>query len=108
MGERREARYKEELMRLASRYIEQVSNRQSLITVTNAAVSSDLKNVTIYVSVYPDAQEDTALSFLKRNKKEFLYFLTEKGRFGRLPSIKFALDKGEKHRQRIDELLRDE
>ena len=92
------------LKEFAAEYINQTSNRQSLITVTNATISKDGKRATMYVTVLPENLEDNALHFLKRQRKEFHAYVKSKAHMKRIPFFDFALDTGEKNRQEIDAL----
>src|SRR3989338_1095744 len=76
----------------------------SLITVTRAEISPDLKNVKVFLSILPESLEKTALAFAKRNRTDFRDYLKGRSVMRYLPTIDFELDYGEKNRQRIDEL----
>ncbi len=87
-------------------FLARENNRTSLITVTNATVSPDLKRATIFITVLPDNMEKTALLFAKRKRKEIRESLKENLATKTLPFIEIEIDRGEKNRQKIDELLR--
>ena len=106
MGSRRQTQIGEAIAPLAGEFFARESNRQSLITVTRADVSPDIKNVTVYFSVLPEKFEDAALNFAKRVRSDFREYLKEYSVLRYLPTVDFALDLGEKNRQRIDELTR--
>jgi ribosome-binding factor A len=95
-----------ELTHLAGSFIAQNSNRDALITATRSQLGSDLKNATIFVSVFPDEKTPQALAFLNRNQYEFREFLKEKGHLTVLPHVSFELDEGERNRQHLDEISR--
>ena len=94
----------EQLRRIAADFLEMESNKKSLITVTRATVSKDLKGSTIFITVLPEAYEGTALGFAKRNAGEFRDYVKSKMKMRTLPFFSFEIDKGEKIRQKIDEL----
>jgi ribosome-binding factor A len=94
------------LMELAAKYIAREAGRSTLITPLRVDLSPDRKNVTIFVSVFPDAESEHALAFLKRHKDLFRNSLKRNARLAVLPYITFELDYGEKNRQRMDELTR--
>jgi len=99
---------KETLLReCAADYISKESNRTSLITVTGARFLSEGNRAEVMVTVLPDNQQAAALDFLNRHKEGFRDYLKKHAAFKRLPFVSFALDIGEKHRQRIDELSED-
>ncbi len=97
-------RLTELLRERASQFVNLNSNRFSLITVTNVSLSDNKKYATILVTVLPDAKQEEALAFLVRQTGEFVEHLRTNLNLGMIPFIKFALDKGEKNRQRIDEI----
>lgn len=98
----------EQVKHAAARFLGLESNRTSLITVTNAAISDDGKYATIFITVFPEAEEKSALDFVKRKRSEFKAFLKEETRLRTIPFVDFTIDSGEKNRQRIEEISRDE
>ncbi|PIR82153.1 hypothetical protein COU20_03250 [Candidatus Kaiserbacteria bacterium CG10_big_fil_rev_8_21_14_0_10_59_10] len=103
---RRAIQVAEELAHHAGVYLQRESNRTSLITVTRADVSPDLKNATIYVSVLPHEEEERAIAFVKRQRGLFREYLKSHSKLKFLPFIDFVIDEGEKNRQRVDDLTR--
>ena len=103
---RREIQVSETIAHLAAQFIERESNHESLITVTRADMSPDLKRVMIFISVLPEKFEEPALAFVKRMRNEFRDYIKKHTRSGILPHIDFEIDYGEKNRQRIDDLTR--
>jgi ribosome-binding factor A len=106
MGTRRQTQVAETLAHHAADFFARESNGQSLVTVTHADVSPDLKNVTIYFTVLPVELEKKALEFAKRNRTEFRDYVKTRAAMKFLPTFDFEIDFGEKNRQRIDELTR--
>ncbi len=104
MNPNREKRMNEAVREAAAEFLAREANRQSLITVTNAVVSSDGHLATIYLTIFPESAELRALSFARRHGGELAEFFKKRVRGMRIPHIEFALDKGEKNRQRLDEL----
>lgn len=103
---KRQIQVGETIAHRAADYFARESNRQSLITVTRADVSPDLKNVLIFLSVMPASAEETVLHFAKRSRTEFRDYLKKHAPLKFLPNIDFEIDYGEKNRQRIDDLTR--
>lgn len=95
------------IKRLASEFLSRESNRVSLITVTDVKMRDKEKNALILVTVLPENQSDAALAFAKRKRTDFREYIKEHTRIKTIPRVDFEIDKGEKFRQRIDELLRD-
>ncbi|HTE48826.1 MAG TPA: ribosome-binding factor A [Candidatus Paceibacterota bacterium] len=91
---------------LAAEFLGRVNDRTSLVTVTSATCSSDLKRATIYMTVFPPEKEKPALQFAKRKRGELREYLKKNLTAKNIPFIDIAIDLGEKHRQKIDELLR--
>ena len=92
------------LVTLANDFINRESNRRTLITITHADISPKLDKSTIYLSVFPEKEEAVALDFLRRKRSEFRNFVKEKSRLRVVPMFDFAVDLGEKNRQRIEDI----
>jgi len=82
------------------------NNQTSLITVISANTSPDLKKATVFITVLPEDKEKTALQFAKRKRREIRDFLKKHLLTKTVPFIDIEIDRGEKNRQKIDELLR--
>lgn len=106
MLSKRQIQVSEEIAHHAADYFARESNRESLITITRADVSPDLKNILIFFSVLPESFEERALHFAKRSRSDFRDYLKHKAALRYLPNIDFEIDYGEKNRQRIDDLTR--
>ena len=91
---------------LSAEFLGKENNRTSLITVTGASVSPDLKRATIYITVLPASKETAALSFVKRQRGDLRDFLKKNMEVKVIPFVDIVIDQGEKNRQKIDELLR--
>ncbi len=103
---RRTDQVSQELAQHAGTFLSLKSSHTSLITVTRADVSPDLRSATIYLSVLPEPQESAALDFAKRQRGPFREYLKGHARLKYVPTVDFLIDGGEKNRQRIDELTR--
>lgn len=90
---------------LAAEFLSKENNKTSLITVTSAECSPDLKRGTVFITVLPTDKEKTALEFAKRKRPELRDFLKKNMSTKNIPFIDIEIDIGEKHRQKIDELL---
>ena len=97
-------RLQEALRETAAEFLAREASRQSLITVTRAALSEDSKRVNIFITVYPESEEEKAVQFANRNVREFADFFATRVRGAATPHIIFVIDRGEKNRQRLDEL----
>ena len=101
----REQKLSEEIRHLAAKFLTDISNRSSLITITSATVSDDGKYATIFFTVLPEDKETEALALLKRRRSDFKEFVKAESRIGRIPFFDFEIDTGEKNRQNIDRLI---
>ncbi|XKT75107.1 MAG: ribosome-binding factor A [Patescibacteria group bacterium UBA2103] len=100
----RQQKVREEIIKISGEFIAREANRNNLITVTDANISPDLKQATIFISVFPTDNEEGALAFLKRHRNDFRSFVKKRISFKVLPFVDFKIDYGEKNRQRIDTL----
>ena len=110
----RSNKIEERIREIVAQFIEEESNKTSLITVTHVELESRGKHATIFVSVMPkdgtpmpDA-EDSAINFLKRKRKELKHLVMKGLGIHPVPFLDVMIDKGEKARQTIDTLLRSE
>lgn len=94
------------LKELSAQFLERESDNTSLITVTKAEVSPDFKKATIFITILPDNRESAAIAFAKRQRGELREYLKKNLTTKVVPFLEIELDKGEKNRQKIDELLR--
>jgi ribosome-binding factor A len=101
----RDEKLKDQIMKWAAEFLQRESNGASLITVTDVKLAREAKEATILLSILPDDKQEAALEFTRRQLGEFREFINKKVKTGRIPFFHFDLDRGEKHRQRIDEIL---
>jgi ribosome-binding factor A len=102
----RMTRFSEELAHQAAEFILQEMGRQSLVTVTRAQSSDDFNGITIFVTVFPESEQEKALAWLKRSRTAFRDFIAKKSPGLRPPTIDFVIDLGERNRRLIDEKLK--
>jgi ribosome-binding factor A len=95
---------KEILRELAAQFFSKESNRQSLITVTGVEITGRGSQATILMTVLPEDKEEAALDFAHRQLTDFKKFVMDNSRIARIPFFNVKIDKGEKNRQRIDEI----
>ena len=104
MQTNRNERVREALREVAAEFLVREAGPQSLVTVTRAELSEDGKRGTIYLSVLPETAEQAAVDFANRNRSEFSSFFKTRITGALPPHVEFAVDRGEKNRQRLDEL----
>jgi len=105
MSEFRNEKIKNNIKELSAIFIEREAGTTSLITVTRVDLSSDSKRATIFVSVMPREKENAAYGFIKRNLGELRKYVAKNLKINPIPYLDVKIDEGEKHRQKIDELL---
>ncbi|MDB5238699.1 MAG: Ribosome-binding factor [Candidatus Parcubacteria bacterium] len=102
----KDAKLQEMIRELAADFFSRESNRQSLLTVTAVEVVARGSVARILITVIPESEEEKALGFAHRQLTDFKHFVMEKSRIQRIPFFEVALDKGEKNRQRLDEITK--
>ncbi len=102
-----QARLEEQLKMHAAAFLEYEGNKSSLLTVTGIEMTDGGKTATILFTVFPDTMEKTALEFAKRKRSEFRKYIRDHSAINRIPHLDFGIDRGEKNRQRIEELTRE-
>ncbi len=103
----KEERLKELIKHLAGKFFSYESNYTSLITITNVAVLERGKKAKIFFTVFPEEKEKEALDFAKRKRSDFREYFKKNSDLMRLPFVDFEIDRGEKNRQRLDEISRE-
>lgn len=97
-----------EMRKAFSEFIERESNKQSLVTVTRCDTAPDLSHVIVYVSVFPTDAEGKVISFLNRRRVDARTHMKKRVICRRIPQVQFMIDLGEKNRQHIDKLLKED
>ncbi len=106
MADNRDQKLKDIIKAAAAEFLQRESNYVSLLTVTDISLSDKGNRATIFFTVLPEDKEKAALDFAKRKRAEFRDFFKGKARMRALPFFDFEIDKGEKNRQKIDEIAR--
>lgn len=92
------------IQELAGKYIATKSFANTMITITDVLMSECFSKAKICFTVYPTDKEKLIETKLNRGKGRFAQYVKSNGRITSIPHFSFAIDKGEKHRQRIEEL----
>jgi ribosome-binding factor A len=104
MNETKQKKWESIVQKTASSFIQEHADPSSLITVTRVDMNSRGKTATILLSVLPESREEPAIAFMKRHERDIRHILLKQYP-GFVPYIECTLDKGERHRQHIDELF---
>lgn len=102
----RDDKLKELIRELAAEFFSRESNRQSLITVTAVETYGHGSRAKILVSVIPEDQQEKALGFMHRQLGDLRQYVMDRSKIQRVPYFDVALDRGEKNRQRLDEITK--
>jgi ribosome-binding factor A len=89
---------------LAAEFFSRESNRTSLITITDIVLKSRNSRSIILFTVLPEDQEAAALDFMHRRLGDLREYIGSHARMMCVPFFDVAIDKGEKNRQRLDEV----
>lgn len=79
------------IMEKTADFFNRESNRMSLITVTDCLISKDGRRATVYISVLPDSQKESALNFAKRKRKDLKDYVMKNTKIGRIPHFEVEL-----------------
>ena len=101
----KDEKLKDQIQKWAAEFLQRESTGQSLITVTDVKIGNEAKEATILFTVLPESKQEVALEFARRQLSDFRDYMNEKVKTGRMPFFHFDIDRGEKHRQRIDEII---
>lgn len=96
-----------EIRSIAQDFFQRESSGSSMITVTRAEVSADMKNGTIFITVLPEDKEDSALDFARRMRSDLRHYIMKRLPVKVIPFVEIEIDYGEKNRVHIDKLLRE-
>ncbi len=77
----------------------------TLVTVTQVAISADFSHARVYLTVFPDTITGTVLKKVRKQKKDYQYFLADIVRSGRSPQLDFFIDEQAKEGFKMDEVL---
>mgnify|MGYP001600769632 CR=1 FL=1 len=95
-----------EILAIAQDFFQRESSGASLIIVTRAEVSADMKHGTIFITVLPESKEEAAINFAKRMRSELRHYVMKRLPIKVNPFFEVEIDYGEKNRLHVDELLR--
>ena len=94
------------LRNIAQTFFQKESSGTSLITVTKADISRDLKHTDIYITVLPKSKEAHALAFAKRMRTDLRTEIKKKLQIRTIPNVEIKIDEGEIARQMMDNVFR--
>lgn len=101
---KRDERMQEGIRELSAKFLNEVSNRSSLVTVTRVELVNNGHRAIIFITVLPEQKEGEALSFARRQRTDIRGKIMKELDIAHPPFIEIEIDRGEKNRQLIDEL----
>lgn len=104
----REEKIENKIRELAATFIEREAGNTSLITVTRVILAPGNKNAKIMITTIPREKEQAAYGFIKRNLGEMRKFIQKNLKINPIPYLDVEIDLGEKNRQKIDQILRED
>lgn len=93
------------MIEMAGSFIKTKINSGALITATRTEMSEDLREVKIFISVFPEKEEEEIIKTLKKKTHNFVEHVKKNIRTKFLPRISFEIDRGAKMERRIEEIL---
>jgi len=90
---------------LAGDFFARNSAGPALVTVTRVELSPTRREAKVFLSVLPQHFEGGVIGFAERHIRDLASLVRTRSRMRVIPRFTFLIDEGEKHRQRIDELL---
>ena len=102
----RQLQVEQQVLGITQDFFQRESSGASLITVTRAEVSRDMKHGTIFITVLPESKEEAAINFAKRMRSELRHYVMKRLPVKVIPFFETEIDYGEKNRLHVDELLR--
>lgn len=95
-----------EILSIAQDFFQRESSGASLLTVTRAEVSADMKHGTIFITAIPESKEPAALDFAKRMRSDLRHRIMKRLPIKVIPFFEIEIDYGEKNRLHVEDLLR--
>jgi ribosome-binding factor A len=92
------------LRQLTAAYLAKKIN-SCLLTITRVETSNDLKSAKIFISIFPEDKEKETLKNLEEKTDELQRYVGSQIKMKFLPRLEFEIDKSEKSRQKIEEIL---
>lgn len=104
----RNEKIEQQLVSLAAQFFNRESNRTSMITVTRSLLFSRGSRATIFITVFPESDEESALNFAKRKRTDLKDYIRKNTRIGNIPQLEIEIDQGDKNRRAIEDISQQE
>lgn len=104
----RQLKVEQEVLHLVQDFFQRESSGLSMITITRVDISANMEHGTVYITVLPESKEAAALDFAKRMRTDMRKYVMKRLPVKVIPFFEIEIDYGEKNRQHVDSLLREE
>lgn len=104
----RQLKVEQEVLHLVQDFFQRESSGLSMITVTRVDISANMEHGIVYITVLPESKEEAAINFAKRMRTDMRKYVMKRLPVKVIPFFEVEIDYGEKNRQHIDALLRQE
>lgn len=104
----RQLKVEQQVLGIVQDFFQRESSGLSMITVTRADISRDMKHGTIFISVFPENKEESAINFAKRMRSEMRHYVMKRLPVKVIPFFEVEIDYGEKNRLHVEKLLRED
>jgi ribosome-binding factor A len=104
----RQLKVEQEVLGLVQDFFQRESSGASMITVTRVDISANMERGTVFITVLPESKEEAAINFAKRMRTDMRRYVMKRLPVKVIPFFEVEIDYGEKNRQHIDSLLREE
>lgn len=104
----RQLKVEQEVLHLVQDFFQRESSGLSMITVTRVDIAANMERGIVYITVLPESKEEAAINFAKRMRTDMRKYVMKRLPVKVIPFFEVEIDYGEKNRQQIDELLRQE
>jgi ribosome-binding factor A len=75
------------------------------ITISRVETSENIQNADVFVTIFPENKEKETLKNILRERGSIRKYIGPKLKTRNIPYLNFAIDKGEKARQKINGIL---
>lgn len=106
MGYERTDRLSETLRKHVAEFVEEHFRGEGIITLTRLELPKNLKTCTVFFSVYPPEHETRLMRRIEGVASDIRMHVKNKMKTKFTPFFTFMPDKGERERQKMEELFR--
>ncbi|MBI2507209.1 MAG: ribosome-binding factor A [Candidatus Niyogibacteria bacterium] len=109
ISQKRAGRAHSLILKLAADFIKrEIDAVGVLVTATRIEITPGFKEAKIFISVWPEGGEKEIMRSLENSKKELYKYMKERFKIKYMPVFEFKIDKGEKARMKVEEILKKE